>query len=536
MKSSEPYRASKTVADTTKAQAETELSKAQKTVRDLALKIEESNSRAKVMRQKSQRQQKTPKLKEHELSLKNKEDYRYAQVVKEIEHVTNELGKLKLDMTRVLKEKRHADNTYKTSSSKKSTLLSAMERIKKEIEDIDEEHVLVELARIEAVKEQEIIGAQRKNEANRYQIRMQEVKKKVKDIDQHDELKQELQLTLQNVKLLEDELAWAKGTKENPNLLSQKITEELETSKAELDSIKREGFDFMASMDVIRTELKHIREEKSRLEKVEEKRDLMLQSLNSKILKGKARLESATATTEKANSVRSNLSLTVEQLRAETETTKKEKQLIIEEIEKIKVEIPKTESEIELSEERLEAMIEELKTTKSAEVTALENLKNLIDSTVRARELTSLNSSTIKITSFEYEYLTGKASGAEDIADKKVAAAQAWMEALKANEKEIMIKVKMAKKEIRQVNVEVDDDDGGRVYGRRTIDGAKVMASPRRSMYKIGNMTPGRRARSQNLLSHATRQAIRSASLTKKREKVSQNLAKLMDENDEMGN
>lgn len=490
-----------------------------------------------------QKQRSLLKWQEHEGSLKNKEDYRYAQVVKEIEHITQELGKLKLDMTRVLKEKRHADNTFKASSSKNSTLLSAIERIKKEIEDIDEELVLVELARIEAVKEKEIIETQRKKEKNSYQIRLEEVKKKVKEIDQHEELKQELQLTLRNVNLLEDELVCAKGIQGSPGLLLHTITKELETAKAELDSIKREGFDFMASMDVIRTELKHIREEKSHLEKVEEKRDLTLQSLNSKILKGKAKLESVTATTEKANSVASNLSLTVEQLRVETETTKKEKQLIIEETEKLKVEIPKTESEIELSEERLEAMMEELKATKSSEVTALENLKNLIDSTVRARELTSLNSSTIKITNFEYEYLTGKASGAEEIADKKVAAAQAWMEALKANEKEILMKVKMAKKEIREVNVEVDDDDGGgrSMYGspsgrKRTVDGAKVLASPRRSMYKIGNMTPGRRARSQNLLSHATRQAIRSASLTKKRENVSQNLAKLLDENDQMGN
>ncbi|KAI3761024.1 hypothetical protein L1987_51429 [Smallanthus sonchifolius] len=543
MESSEPYL-STSVADSIKAQAETELSDARKTVRDLALKIEESNSRAKVMRQKPLKWQEQ----EHEVSLKNKEDHRYAQVVTEMKHITRELDKLKLDMTRVLKEKRHADSAFKASGSKKSTLVSAMERIKKEIREIDEEHVLVELARIEAVKEQEVIEAQRKEEANSYQIQMEEVKKKVKEIDQHDEVKQELQLTLYNVNLLENELTRAKETKWSPGLL-QTVTEELETAKTELDTIKREGFNIMASMDVIRNEVKRVREEKSRLEKEEEKRDLTIETLNSKMLKGKAKLESVTATTEKANSVASNLSVTVEQLRAETETTKKEKQLIVHEIGKIKMEVTKTESEIELSEERLEAVMEELKTTKSSEFTTLENLKNLIDSTIRARELSSINSSTITITSFEYEYLTGKASGAEEIADKKVAAAQAWMEALKANEKEILLKIKMAEKQTREVSVEVEDDNGD-VYGtesggrRRTVDGAsnrwgqngaKVLASPRRSMYKIGSMTPGKRTRSQKLLSPATRQAIRSASFTKKREKVSRNLEKLLDENDEMG-
>lgn len=482
---------------------------------------------------------------EQEIFVKNKEDSRYALVMQEIEHIKYELGKLKIDMKLVLKEKRHAVNTFKASSSKTFTFSSAVERIKKEIEELDEEHVLVELARIEAVKEREAIEAERKEEASRYQIQLEEVKKKIKEIDQQNELTNDLQLTLYNVNLLENELAQAKETKRSPDLLHM-ITEELETAKMELADIKREGFNFMTSMDVIRNELKHVQEQKSQSEKEEEKMDLTVQTLKSKILKGKAKLESVTATTEKANTIASNLAATVEHLTAEAETAKKEKELIVKEIESIKLEIPKTESEIELSEERLEVAMEELKIVKSSEFAALEKLKNLIDSTVRARELTSLNRSTITITSFEYEYLTEKAGGAEEIANKKVAAAQAWVEALKANEKEILMKIKMAQKEIRELHVEVEEDEV-EVYGtdrgsrRRTVDGesyrlgqdgVKVVASPRRSMYKIGNMTPGKRARS--LLSPATRQAIKSASFSKKREKVTRNLETLLDENDEM--
>ncbi|KAM0062904.1 putative WEB family protein [Helianthus debilis subsp. tardiflorus] len=526
MESSKPYSASKRAADSTKAQAETELSNARKAARDLALKIEQTNSRAKVMKEK---QQKSRKQYEQE-----HEDYRYAQVVKEVGQITREMNKLKLDMTNILTEKRHAGNIFKALSSKRSTLLSAVERIKKEIEGIDEEHVLVELARIEAVKEQGVIQAQRKEEENRYQTQLEEVRKKAKEVNQEKELEQELQVTLYNVNLLENELARVKAPKGSPGLL-QTITNELETAKTELASIKTEGFNFMSSMDVIRNELKRVREEKSPLQNQDEKRELTVETLNSKILKEKAKLESIKMTTEKANSVASNLSVTVEQLRAETATTKKENELIVNEIEKLKLEIPKTESEIELSEKRLESVMDELKTTKSSESTALENLKNLIDSIVRDRELTSISKSTITITSFEYEYLTGKAGGAEEIADKKVAAAHAWMEALKANEKEIVMKIKTAKKEIRVVSMEVVYD-GGDVYGtepgarRRTVD-----ASPRRSMYKIGSMTPGRRARSLKLLSPATRQAIKSASFSKKKERESRNLAKLLDENDEMG-
>nr|GEV45130.1 hypothetical protein [Tanacetum cinerariifolium] len=443
-----PNRGNRRAADSTKARAETELSDARKTVQDLALKIEEANARAKGMHQKP--------MKQHG----DAEDSRYAQVMKEIENLKQELGKLKLDIKHVLKEKRHADNTFKASSSKSSTLSSAVERIKKEIEELDEEQVLVEIARIEAVKERESIEAQRNKEASNYKTQLEIVKKKVKEIDQQS-VTQDLQLTLYNVNSLENELARAKETNSTPDLLHT-IIQELEAGKTELANIQREGFNFMTSMDVIRHELNHVREQRARLEREEEKRDLMVQTLNSKILK--------------------------------------------------------------------------------------ENLKDLIDSTVRARESTFSNKSTITITRFEYEYLTGKAGGAEEIADKKVAAAQAWVAALKANEKEIVMKIQMAKKEIRELAVEVEEGEGG-TYGtdsvrrRRSVDGefyklsqgTKIVASPRRSMYKIGSMTPGKRARSQKLLSSATRQAIKSASFSKKREKVTSNLAKLLDENDEMG-
>lgn len=547
MESSEPFptskrdgnqhRQSKRVAESAKSRAETELSDARKTVRDLALKIEEANSRAKRM------QQRTPK--EQKVSLSN-EDHRYAQVTEEIEHMKHELGKLKIDMTRVLKKKKNAENAFKSTSSKISTLSSATERIKKEIEELDEEHVLVELARIEAVKELAAIEAQRKEEANRYKTRLEEIKKKV---EEHNEMTKELQLTLYNVNSLENELARVKETDKTPVQLLA-ITEEIESAKTELANIKTEGFEFMASMDVIRNELESVRKETARLEKEEEKRDLIVQTLNSKILKSKAKLESITATTEKANAIALNLSLTVEHLRAESETAKKENELINAEIKTIKSEIPKTECEIELSEERLEAAMEELESVKSSEFKALENLKNLIDSTVRARESATVNSSTITITNFEYEYLTGKAGGAEEIADKKVAAAQAWVEALKANEKEVLMKIERAKREISELDIEVEEESGG-AYGtdlgvgrRRSVDsesnrwgqnGAKVLASPRRSMYKIGNMTPVKRGRAQKLLSSATRQAIKSASFTKKREKTTRNLAKFSgDEIDEM--
>jgi len=55
----------------------------------------------------------------------------------------------------------------------------------------------------------------------------------------------------------------------------------------------------MASMDVIRNELKHVTKETARLKK----NDSLVQNLNSKVLRTKSKLEAASAAVEKARSL-----------------------------------------------------------------------------------------------------------------------------------------------------------------------------------------------------------------------------------------
>ncbi|GKC68514.1 hypothetical protein Tco_1101112 [Tanacetum coccineum] len=44
---------------------------------------------------------------------------------------------------------------------------------------------------------------------------------------------------------------------------------------------------------------------------------------------------------------------------------------------------------------------------------------------------------------FEYEHLTTMSEGAAELTDKKIAASHAWVEALKAQEEEILMKLEM---------------------------------------------------------------------------------------------
>ncbi|GJU49627.1 hypothetical protein Tco_1219182, partial [Tanacetum coccineum] len=119
------------------------------------------------------------------------------------------------------------------------------------------------------------------------------------------------------------------------------------------------------------------------------------------------------------------------------------------------VEIDKMESELEVAEANLEAALEELDTVKSSEAKALGDLKNVINTAIEAR---------------------GKSGGAAELADKKIAAAQAWVEALKAHEKEILMKVEMTQREISELS-----EDEYEIVDEPELM-AKVVASPRRTV------------------------------------------------------
>ncbi|KDP32972.1 hypothetical protein JCGZ_13003 [Jatropha curcas] len=202
--------------------------------------------------------------------------------------------------------------------------------------------------------------------------------------------------------------------------------------------------------------------------------------------------------------------------------------------------------------------MQELEAVKASESLALENLQNLIANTMRARASSSQQSSSITISKFEYEYLTGRAVKAEEIADKKVAAAQAWVEALKANEKEILMKIELAHKEIQETRVEEEQQ----VYrterslsAKRVVEGEirnwrqkreknaladnleqplrrKSMksngnATRRESMKGNGNWTPSKRGKVRNSSSPAGRITPGStAFVIRKKKKVMPNLAK----------
>lgn len=565
------YKKSRTAAVSYRVQAQLELFNAKNTVKKLSSLFDKSKATTQAHKRELETLKKSDSVHEQRVAVASSENHEYAELMRELELAKQEVSKLKLDVASVSNEKLQAEREKEEAISKFQSLLSSIEELRNEIDEINEEQVLVELAQIEALKEFQEIDAQRRKEAKDFLSAIENKRKIINDLAQEVEelkkLEKQLSVTTSDVNVLQRELKLVKEldiraqrkvmTKEletksqveKDELLLQSMTEELKTAKKDLALIRDGGFQFMTSMDAVRRELKHVKEEIDNLKKPDEKTDSIVHKLNYKLLRAKTKLDAVSSAEEKAKAMASNLSLTIEQMKKEVEAAKKEKELTDEEIKNTKAEIQKTEFEIDSNEERLQDALRELEMVKSSEAMALAELKSLTESTMRSRATLTKNSSSISVSSFEFEYLAGHAVAAQEIADKKVAAAHAWIEAIKASEVEIIKKCELAELEINEMIME----EGKQEYratrslsAKRMVEGElqnwrqkreksteevenEQPGNRQKSIRRNGSMTPSRRLKfriSSSSSPHMMNGSITTSFSTQKKPKVVKNLAK----------
>ncbi|XP_021755069.1 protein PLASTID MOVEMENT IMPAIRED 2-like [Chenopodium quinoa] len=526
------------IAESEINQAEFEILKAKKLVRELTSQIQESELRAKEF-QKGKRVEELPGQEEND---------QYEEVVREVEAVKREISKIKLEIERAVEEKFRAEKEADAAGLRLEFYTSAADKLRKEIEEAKEEEVLVELAQIQAQKELAEIEAQKKKEEERYSNLMAETRKKIgalrDEIETMKYLEDILELTNSEVDVLQNELNLIKEMDSKyqrrvslNDFALKTVTEDLQAARKELETIQAEGFQLMGSMDIIRIELINMTKEKGELEKKEAETEKLIKKMNSKLLRAKDTLEVARASEEKAKSMLPSLSLALENLKRDKEAVKKEEEKLKEETGCIRAEIQKIESENDLKEEKLQTVVKELEEVKISEANALEKLQTLVENTVKARA--SQTNSTITISKFEYEYLTGCAAGARETADKKVAAALAWAEALKASEREIKIETALVEREIEELKLEEEQEvkrmeelesteDSETEQQQREINHSSKSLQGRRSIKDHDySSTPVRQAKLRRSGSPATRRISTSTSLSmKRRRKVMLKIAK----------
>ncbi|CAJ1948211.1 unnamed protein product [Sphenostylis stenocarpa] len=508
------YRERKQSAESVKAQAETELSTAKKTVKDLFSMIRESSFKGKTqMRDMTSLVYKNPS--------KNDSDNKYSRVMRELEIAKKELFQLKLDMDSILEEKLRAEKEIEALRSNMLSCSRIAQKLMEEIEATNEEQVVVELARMDALKEIRDIEAL-ENARNK-------LKEAIVEIDESKDLEIKLATTLSDIDIMKNKLKLVNKKVESGESMEhmegesrdvavlKTIKEEIEATKKDLALIRDQGFKFMASMDVTRNELKQMKAKTVQSKNIESKIGTKVRNVSYKLLRAKSKLEAVSASEERAKSIVINLSQTLDKFMSEIEVTKKEKELIKEEITTTKEEIKKALLEINENEERLQGAMQELEIVNSSEALALEKLKILTENAMRERSLSKHNS-LIMISKFEYEYLTNHATEAKEIADKKVEAAKAWFEAMKAKEKETTMKTKIAAAKLEVYAKE-------KMVPKRVNNEELQHVSLRKSKKYEGSMTPSRGYKFQKASSPGSRPV--SPFIVKKKMKVIPNWTKI---------
>ncbi|KAK7271634.1 hypothetical protein RJT34_27697 [Clitoria ternatea] len=497
-------------------------------------------------------------LKKFGKGISGSDNTEYSQVTSELEYAKRELFKLKLDVASVLEEKARAEKQIEASKSNVISCSRVAQTLRKEIEEDNEEQVVVELARMEALKEMEDIESRKENETNELAFKLEttrnKLKEAIKEIDESKEVEMKLAMTVSQIDILKNELKLVKkmekrverdesmehvGRKKSRDCSAlQAIKEETEAAKKELALVREEGFKLMASMDSIRNEMKQVNATTVHLKNAEAKTGFKIRNLSSKLLRAKAKLETISAAEEKAKSVVINLSQTLDKMESEGEAAKKEKELVNEEVSATEEEIKKALFEIDMSEETLQGAMQELEAVKLSEALALKRLKSLTENAMRERSLETQPSSSITISKFEYEYLTNHATEAKAVADKKVEAANAWVEAAKGSEKEMVMKTKIAEAKLKEYKKEMSKSKRVNTNNNNSGSSNEELENWRRKREKIvlrremsrksiksdGSMTPSRGSKFLKSASPAPRPV--SPFIVKKKKKVITNLAK----------
>ncbi|KAG8077609.1 hypothetical protein GUJ93_ZPchr0007g3500 [Zizania palustris] len=562
----------KASVDKERAGAESELSRARAMAKELERQIEQTKAKATSQRSELQamwaartRRKGADAPGAHAQA--ERDALRYAEVLQELDRAKKELLKLRLEVRSSAEAKAKAESDIVASACSIQSSLRAADEMKRRMEEANEEHVLVELARIEAERERREIDAQRGAEGERFARDIEAARARIKalqkEVSRAREMEAKLAVTNADVEVLQAEMELVRAMEKNQvkkddaaeatarknreeahdKALLQASEAELDAAKKELETIKAGSFQFMTSMDRTRTEIMRVAEEINRLKAQEKKSDTQVQQLNGKLLKAKARLEVVTAADERSKAIVSNLTAALQQLKAETEVANKEEDLTKLEKRCVMAEAENVSAEIATTEQRIRQSVKELEAAKLSEAAAMKKLKHAVESTMPGRVSSApRKSGTITISRFEYEYLSGRAALVRVVADKKLAAAQAWVQALKVGEKEVAARAEAAEREVREIEARAAQAAS---EAEKTADEKKALeqelydlnataerdglqcAYPRRRSSRVS--TTSRRSKARRSSVSAGVRNPRSPSFTiKRKKKVMPNLLKLI--------
>lgn len=450
-------------AETTKGQALSQLERGNQTVEDLAQKLKV------VCDSKDSAIQATEEVKGRAMQLEGANNgyskvddgswkldletarQQYKAAIAELDAAKQEVRKMRCNCNASTEEKAAA---LKLAEEAKVATKASMDRageVSREIETLQESIQKLKLASLHVKEEEEKVYAEKDVQRQSYKTRLEELAKELaslrKDINPALTTDLEVQLaeTMSAIEALRKEMDSAKSS----DLASVKgVITELNDAKESLHNAFEGEGSLRSYLTDLELELENVKKEHSELMGKETETESLAGSLHVRLQKAKSELERALAEESKARCASEEMIATIDQVRLECENTKSETNEMKKQVEELKKETDFARITLEEAEKKLKVVLEAAEEAKAAENRALDQIKLLAERTSAARATTPESGAHITISRDEFDFLSQKVGEAERLAELKVAAAMAQVEAVKASENEALMRMEATQKEI----------------------------------------------------------------------------------------
>ncbi|KAK9025999.1 hypothetical protein V6N11_038850 [Hibiscus sabdariffa] len=459
-------------AETTKAQALVELERAKRTLEELSHKLKTVNESKESAIKATEAAKNQAKLIEEAKSgvlpgpdgarSQDMETARekYMTVITELDAAKQELWKVRQDCGASLEAKIAAFKQTEEAEHAAKFNMEKVGELSREISDVHESIGQVKLASLEAQQEQAKMFSEKDSQRQLYKATLEESTKKLlalkNEFDPESMQNVEAQLveTGNQIEALQKQMENAKASDTE---YVQTVTSELDGAKESLQKVADEEKSLRSLVESLKVELENVKKEHSELKEKESETESIAGNLHVKLRRSKAELETFLAVESKTRGNCEEMISTFQQLSVETENARREAKEMKAEAENLKVEAETSRIALEEAEKLLAVALEEAEAAKEAETRALNQIKTLSEKTNAARASTSESGSNITISREEYESLSRKVEESDNLAEMKVAAAMAQVEAVKASENEALKRLESTQKEIEDMKVATAD-------------------------------------------------------------------------------
>ncbi|XP_039138689.1 WEB family protein At5g55860-like isoform X1 [Dioscorea cayenensis subsp. rotundata] len=453
-------------SETTRAQALAELDVVKRTVEDIYQKLNAINeSKQFALKATESAKSQTKQLEEassggisqqdaawkQELNISRE---KYALVMTELDAAKQELRHIKKDHERYMNAKLCA---FKEEAQAKDLDERNKERsaqLSKEINEAKESLLHVKLAIEQAQQEEsKIISAKGTTWQSHHQA-LEETQRKLASQKKRfePELYQNFEAKLAEVTT---EIACVQkeieSTKTSGFDSVSTATTDLLVAKEVLQKTVEEENSLLKLIESLKIELEAVKEEHAELKKKDVETESVIGSLHLKLRRCKDDLEAAIASDSKTTLASDEMVSSLEKLSVELEIAQGETEAMNKNAQELRNEAEAACISLDTAEKRLKVALKDAEEAKAAELMALDQIKDLSEKTNAARASISESGTDITISAEEYSSLSRKVEESEKVAEMKVAAAIAQVEAVRTSENEVIKRLEAVKKEMERM-------------------------------------------------------------------------------------